>query len=121
MKKSCRACKDCIHEYACQAWNVSSINDMNADHCTNYEIVKDSNAYFLGVKSAEDDAYSRGCLAGIELGKSEALCGITAKDAKSMMCTLDSLRRLVFAVHGLIDIVDDRNISKMREILNQLN
>jgi hypothetical protein len=53
--------------------------------------------------------------------KSEALCGITAKDAKSMMCTLDSLRRLVFAVHGLIDIVDDRNISKMCEILNQLN
>lgn len=60
---------------------------MNADHCTNYETVKDSNAYFLGVKSAEVDAYSRGCLAGTELGKSEALCGIT-EDAKSMMARL---------------------------------
>lgn len=120
-QKSYRICKDCIHEYACHAWNVGSINNMNADHCTNYETVKDSNAYFLGVRSVEDDAYSRGCLAGIELGKSEALCGISVKDAKSMMCTLDSLRRLVFTVHGLIDIVDDRNISKMREILSQMN
>ena len=120
-KEVARTCEQCIHELACQSWNVGSIHTMNATNCTNYETVKDSNAYFLGVRSAEDDAYSRGCLSGIELGKKEALCEITSKDAKSMICTLDMLKKLVFNIYGVIDIVDDRNIEKMREILNQLN
>lgn len=119
--KAVRKCEQCIHEYACQAWNVGSIHTMNATNCTNYETAKDSNAYFLGVRSAEDDAYSRGCLSGIELGKKEALCGITSENAKSMICTLDMLKRLAFNIHGLIDIIDDRNIEKMREILNQVS
>ena len=79
------------------------------------------NAYFLGVRSAEDDAYSRGCLSGIELGKKEVLCGITSEDAKSMICTLDMLKRLAFNIHGVIDVIDDRNIEKMRKVLSQLN
>lgn len=95
--------------------------DMNATNCTHYETVEGSNAYFLGVRSAEDDAYSRGCLSGIELGKKEVLCGITSEDAKSMICTLDMLKRLAFNIHGVIDVIDDRNIEKMRKILSQLN
>lgn len=76
-KKAKRTCEQCIHEHACQAWNMGIIQNMDATNCKNYETVKDSNAYFLGARSAEDDAYSRGCLAGIELGHKEALCGIT--------------------------------------------
>ena len=120
-KKIERTCEQCIHEYACQEWNIGSIQNMNATNCSNYETVKNSNAYFLGVRSAEDDAYSRGCLAGIELGHKEMLCGITKKDAKSMICTLDMFKRLAFNIHGVIDIVDDRNIEQMRKILNQVN
>ena len=100
-KEVARTCEQCIHEWACQSWNVGSIHTMNATNCTNYETVKDSNAYFLG--------------------KREALCNVTPKDAKSMICTLDMFKRLAFNIHGVIDIVDDRNIEKMREILNQLN
>lgn len=44
--KAVRKCEQCIHEYACQAWNVGSIHDMNATNCTNYETVEGSNAYF---------------------------------------------------------------------------
>lgn len=120
-KKFKRTCEQCIHEYACQSWNIGSIQNMDATNCKNYETVKDSTAYFLGVRSAEDDAYSRGCLAGIELGKREALCELTKKDAKSIICTLDMLKRLVFITKGLIDVIDDRNIEKMKEILNNVN
>jgi len=94
---------------------------MDATNCVNYETIKESNAYFLGARSAEDDAYSRGCLAGIELGKNEALCEVTPKTAKSMIYTLDTFTRLAFNIHGLIDIVDDRNIKKMHEILEKIN
>ena len=116
-KEAIRTCEQCIHEYACQAWNIGSIHNMNATNCINYETVKDSNAYFLGVRSVEDDAYCMGCMAGMELGKKNALCNITPKDAKSMICTLDMFKRLAFNVHGVIDVIDDRNIEKMREIL----
>lgn len=116
--KVVRRCEQCIHEYACQQWNIGSIHTMNATNCTHYETVEGSNAYFLGVRSAEDDAYSRGCISGIELGKKEVLCGITSEDAKSMICTLDMLKRLAFNIHS---VIDDRNIEKMRKILSQLN
>lgn len=118
-KNAHRTCEQCIHETACQSWNIGSIHNMNAKNCINYETIKDSNAYFLGVRSVEDDAYSRGCLAGIELGKREALCEINETDAKSMICTLDMFKRLAFNIHGVIDVIDDRNIEKMREILSQ--
>lgn len=52
-KKIERTCEQCIHEYACQAWNIGSIHNMNATNCSNYETAKDSNAYFLGVRSVE--------------------------------------------------------------------
>lgn len=118
-KQKYKKCDDCIHKSACQAWNIGDISSMNATNCVNYEILSESNAYFLGVRSAENDAYSRGCLAGIELGEKEALCGITNRDAKSMICTLDMFMRLAFNIHGVIDVVDDRNIKKMKEILNK--
>lgn len=53
------------------------------------------------------------------MGEKEALCGITNRDAKSMICTLDMFMRLAFNIHGVIDVVDDRNIKKMKEILNK--
>ena len=112
-----KKCTNCIHEYACQAWNMGIIHDAESSGCINYEELKDSNAYYLGVRSCEDDAYSRGVLAGIELGKKEALCGITQKESKSMLITIDTFVRLGFNIHEVIDIVDDRNFEKMREIL----
>ena len=115
-----KKCSDCIHETACQSWNIGTIRNMDSTNCANYEELKESNAYFLGVRSCEDDAYSRGCLAGIELGKKESLCGITKEEAESMICTLDMFTRLAFNVHGLIDVIDDRNIKKMREILKSV-
>lgn len=96
-----KTCEHCIHEYACQAWNVGSIHNMNATNCVNYETAKESNAYFLG--------------------KREVFEGITADIAKSMICTLDMFKRLAFNVHGVIDVIDDRNIETMRELLNKLN
>lgn len=48
-KKPAKTCADCIHEYACQAWNVGHIHDMDAAHCVNHETVKESTAYFIGV------------------------------------------------------------------------
>ena len=120
-KEKDRTCEQCIHEISCQAWNTGSIHNMDGTNCVNYETTKESNAYFLGVRSCEDDAYSRGCLAGIEAGKNDALCGITPKDAKSMICTIDTFKRLAFNIHGVIDVVDDRNFEKMREILEQIN
>ena len=43
-----RTCADCIHEWACQAWNVGHIHEMDATNCAVYETVKDSTAYFIG-------------------------------------------------------------------------
>lgn len=43
-----RKCADCIHEWACQAWNVGTIHETDATNCAIYETVKDSTAYFLG-------------------------------------------------------------------------
>ena len=77
-----KKCESCIHENACQMWNMGTIHNANATNCANYELIKESNAYFLGVRSSEDEAYSRGCLAGIELRKHDLLCGITKKDAE---------------------------------------
>lgn len=48
MKKKKHTCSDCIHEYACQAWNIGRIHDMDATCCENYETVKESPAYFIG-------------------------------------------------------------------------
>lgn len=54
-KKQCRKCADCIHEWACQAWNVGTIHEMDATICTNYEAVKDSTVYWLGYRAGQAD------------------------------------------------------------------
>ena len=43
-----KTCGECIHEYACAMWNVGSLQNTDATHCTNYETVKDSAAYLIG-------------------------------------------------------------------------
>lgn len=43
-----KTCADCIHEYACQMWNIGHIHDMDATNCTNHEAVKESAAYLIG-------------------------------------------------------------------------
>lgn len=42
-------CGDCIHEYACQMWMGGTNHNTDARNCTNYETVKDSASYFIGV------------------------------------------------------------------------
>lgn len=32
-----QTCGDCIHRFACAAWNVGSITNADATNCTNYE------------------------------------------------------------------------------------
>ena len=50
-----RTCADCIHEWACQAWNVGTIHEMDAGICANYEAVKDSTVYWLGYRAGQAD------------------------------------------------------------------
>ena len=59
-------------------------------------------------------------MAGFELGKSDLLCGISKEDAESMICTINTFKKLALNIHGLIGVVDDRNFEKMREILNKV-
>lgn len=44
-----RTCAECIHEWACQAWNVGNIHNMDATNCAVYETVKESAAYLCGL------------------------------------------------------------------------
>ncbi|CDA90579.1 unknown [Firmicutes bacterium CAG:238] len=53
-KRNC-TCSDCIHEWACQAWNIGVIHNMDATMCAPRETLKDSNAYFLGRREAEKE------------------------------------------------------------------
>lgn len=55
-KKLTKSCADCIHEFACQAWNIGNIHNMDATHCVNHETVKDSNAYFIGFLVGKKEA-----------------------------------------------------------------
>lgn len=47
--KRSKTCGDCIHEYACQMWMHGINFTTDARNCTNYETVKDSVSYFIGV------------------------------------------------------------------------
>jgi hypothetical protein len=47
-RKPIRTCKDCIHEYACQQWNIGTIHEMDSTNCINYETVRESVAFFIG-------------------------------------------------------------------------
>lgn len=60
-KTDCRKCAECIHEYACAMWNVGSINQMDATHCTGYETVEDSAAYFCGWIKGVDNVRCGNC------------------------------------------------------------
>ncbi len=48
--KRARCCGDCIHEYACQAWNIGTIHFADASGCANYETTRDSTPYFIGYR-----------------------------------------------------------------------
>ena len=37
MAKVKRTCGDCVHEYACGAWNVGSMRNADATHCVNWQ------------------------------------------------------------------------------------
>ena len=60
--KTENTCADCIHEYACQMWNIGSIHNMNATNCTNHTTVRESTAYFIGKldgrKEGSEDAHA---------------------------------------------------------------
>lgn len=32
-----KTCSDCVHQWACAAWNVGSITSMDATNCANFE------------------------------------------------------------------------------------
>ena len=42
------------------------------------------------------------------------------KDAESIKCTLDMLKRLAYSVHGVMDIVDYNNIKVAKETMDKL-
>lgn len=48
LEKPVKTCADCIHEYACQMWNLGHIHEMDATNCPNHESVKESAAYLIG-------------------------------------------------------------------------
>ena len=50
------SCSDCIHEWACQMWNVGIIHNADAKYCAERETVKDSTAYFLGYLDGKKQA-----------------------------------------------------------------
>lgn len=45
-----QTCKNCIHFTACQSWMVGTSENTDASNCSNFETIKDSNAYFLGFR-----------------------------------------------------------------------
>lgn len=50
-----RTCADCIHEYACQMWNVGTLHFTDASPCANYEVLKDSAAYYIGYQDGRKE------------------------------------------------------------------
>lgn len=55
-----RTCADCIHEYACQTWNIGTLHNADASSCVNYETVKDSTAYYIGYQDGRKEAIGNG-------------------------------------------------------------
>ena len=48
-----RTCEDCIHEYACNMWNIGTLHNTDASGCGIYTTVKDSAAYLIGKMDGE--------------------------------------------------------------------
>lgn len=46
-------CGYCIHEYACKMWMGGNNHNTDARNCPNYETVKDSVSYFIGVQDGK--------------------------------------------------------------------
>lgn len=44
-----KTCSCCVHEFACQMWNIGNIHNMDAERCGNHETVKESPAYLIGL------------------------------------------------------------------------
>ena len=57
-----KTCSDCIHEYACQAWNTGAIHNMKA--CINHETVRESAAYFIGFDDGKKEFNKEKCSFG---------------------------------------------------------
>ena len=55
-KKSTKTCADCIHEYACQMWNIGYMHNTDAENCTEYTRVKDSASYLIGKMDGRKEA-----------------------------------------------------------------
>ena len=45
--KPTRVCGDCIHLYACIAWNLGSLRDANAMHCINFQKSEIKHAHWM--------------------------------------------------------------------------
>lgn len=52
-QRVCIAFRDKGHEYACQMWMGGTNHNTDARNCTNYETVKDSVSYFIGVQDGK--------------------------------------------------------------------
>lgn len=50
-----KTCADCIHEYACQAWNCGTLHYTDAQNCANHETVKGSTAYYIGFRDGQKE------------------------------------------------------------------
>lgn len=53
--KAVRRCSECIHEYACQMWNIGSLHNTDASSCINYEPLRESTAYFIGYREGKNE------------------------------------------------------------------
>lgn len=45
---------------------------------------------------------------------------MTAKEAKSCRQTVELLRRLAYNIHGVMDVIDERNCQKIFALLDQI-
>ena len=59
-KKSVKVCGDCIHEAACNSWNIGTLSNADATSCINYETLRESNAYFIGYREGKNEKQQKG-------------------------------------------------------------
>lgn len=60
IKKVSKTCADCIHEFACQMWNIGNLHNTDATNCQNHETVKESAAYFIGKIDGKSEKMTNG-------------------------------------------------------------
>jgi len=54
--KPSRTCGECIHEFACAMWNVGTLRNTDATHCTNYERLSDFKKLISQMGRSDGDA-----------------------------------------------------------------